>query len=156
MKRVVLAIGYDPGAFDFALSHLMGFDPLEIGHIWASTKAGIARGSRLDWDECRSTYVSPIQAYAATFPSELHRLDGFQQPLDLQTGLGGSSTLHRRGGQQHHPKVNPGQQMGISSHFCPKSGWKTRSLPHISVDHGLVGAYRLGFADRRSASWDAV
>jgi uncharacterized protein (DUF362 family) len=35
-----LAVGNDPGAFDFALSYLMGFDPMEIGHIRAGVKAG--------------------------------------------------------------------------------------------------------------------
>lgn len=35
-----LAVGNDPGAFDFVLCHLMGFDPMEVGHIRAGIKAG--------------------------------------------------------------------------------------------------------------------
>ena len=37
--------------------------------------------------------------------------------------------------------------MGILPHFCPKSGCKTRSLPHISADHGLVGSYPYRWLD---------
>lgn len=37
-----LAVSNDPGAFDVAITHLMGFDPMRIKHIRAAIKAGLA------------------------------------------------------------------------------------------------------------------
>jgi len=54
----------------------------------------------------------------------------------------GSSTLNRGVRQQPHLEANFEFQKGISPHFCPTLGSKTRSSHHISVDHGLMGCYQ--------------